>query len=377
MKRNFLGMLLVLLLIIFVSSTALSLEKVRIAIIPYQDSYPFVLADELGYYEEEGIDAEFEHLLFFPDVHEALAAGAIDIGPTDAAVLIASYKNYPDITLAFPYHVFHHGYAIMMRPNSNLRSYEDFLKETGDPDIALLRTAEQLKGKTGIAMSGTDQEMPIWALAKVANLKLGEDVKMIDMQPDEGVTAFIAGTGDFFCGGIPQRMAALKHGMVEMITVADMPSEGVVSAPFMAATKEYAEEHWDTLLKLFHIYIKTCKYITLNLDEAAEFISSELNKDTAANMTPQDFIDIFDKWQAFPDSLIEWGYWIGPVVGQLGDRTTWLTGELPRYSQVLRWEKTNEYLLERGLIREEVPIEDNYIYEKLFMDMLNKYGPKG
>ena len=117
--------------------------------------------------------------------------------------------------------------------------------------------------------------------------------------------------------------------------------------------------------------------MSVHLNEAAEFISGELNKNTAAGMTPQDFIDIFDKWQAFPSSLVEWGYWIGPIEGNLGVESSWLTGKLPRYSQTERWEKVNDYLIEREMIQERVPIEGHFIYDQLFLDVLDKYGPKG
>ncbi|MDI9593994.1 MAG: ABC transporter substrate-binding protein [Atribacterota bacterium] len=376
LKSLFLTFLIMTMFVLLLGTASFGLEKVRIGIIPYQDSYPFILADHLGYYEEEGIEPVFEQLLFFPDVHEALAANALDIGPTESAVYVAAYKSYPDLVMAFPFHVFHHGFSIMIKPDSDLKSYQEILSEVGDPNKALELTGAQLKSKTGIAMRGTDQEMPIWSLAKIAGLDLDNDINMIDMQPDEGVTAFIAGTGDFFAGGIPQRMAALKNGMKEMITVADIGG-GVVCAPMMAVTKKYAEENWDTLVKLFHIYIKTCQYMSVHLNEAAEFISGELNKNTAAGMTPQDFIDIFDKWQAFPSSLVEWGYWIGPIEGNLSVESSWLTGKLPRYSQTERWEKVNDYLIERGMIQERVPIEGHFIYDQLFLDVLDKYGPKG
>jgi hypothetical protein len=42
-----------------------------------------------------------------------------------------------------------------------------------------------------------------------------------------------------------------------------------------------------------------------------------------------------------------------------------------------RWEKVNDYLIERGMIQERVPIEGHFIYDQLFLDVLDKYGPKG
>ena len=54
--------------------------------------------------------------------------------------------------------------------------------------------------------------MPIWSLAKIAGLDLDNDINMIDMQPDEGVTLY-CWDWRFLCWRYSQRMAALKNGM--------------------------------------------------------------------------------------------------------------------------------------------------------------------
>lgn len=55
------------------------LKTVRFGLLPYQDWMPWMLADELGYFEEAGIDLEV--ITFTDDITcaEALQSGDIDI----------------------------------------------------------------------------------------------------------------------------------------------------------------------------------------------------------------------------------------------------------------------------------------------------------
>ena len=66
LKSLFLTFLIMTMFVLPTGTASFGLEKVRIGIIPYQDSYPFILADHLGYYEEERIEPVFEQLLFSP-----------------------------------------------------------------------------------------------------------------------------------------------------------------------------------------------------------------------------------------------------------------------------------------------------------------------
>ena len=65
-------------------------------------------------------------------------------------------------------------------------------------------------------------EQGVAAAATRGGLDFKRDVKVIYLEPDQGLAAFLNGTGDAYIGGIPQRTRAGKEGMVEMLTGIDL-----------------------------------------------------------------------------------------------------------------------------------------------------------
>jgi hypothetical protein len=145
-------------------------------------------------------------------------------------------------------------------------------------------------------------EQGVAAAVRRAGLDFKEDVKIINLNPDEGLAAFLSGDGDAYIGGIPQRTRATKEGMIEMLTGSDIgpaPINGLVS------TKSYVENNEEVILKLLEVWFKIVNYVNTNPDEAGNIIIDILNANSAGKITLADFKRFWNNYEHYPSSPLE------------------------------------------------------------------------
>ena len=204
MKRTkfFARVLLVLsiVLLLFGISTAVAqdeLTHVRLGMTPFQDMLAIVVGDEQGIYEQVGLDIEFIHLPY-EAVTEAVAAGSLDIGSICETTVVTTWDAFPHQRLGNIFYTFE-GSAIMVRPDAGLSTYEENLASMGDHDAALAATVSQLAGLDVLTTKGTDMEMGVGAALAAGGLDIS-DVNVIDLNPDDGLAAFLTGEADAYLG---------------------------------------------------------------------------------------------------------------------------------------------------------------------------------
>jgi NitT/TauT family transport system substrate-binding protein len=274
------------------------LTKVRFGISPFQDTLlPILGSDRFkGWYKEEGLDVEFK-ILGWTEVQESLAAGQTDVVINNISSIIATHNKRPDFVYWYGCNTFDNGFALMIRPNSKLRTVSDLEKQLGNHESAVVASAKQLKGKTVITTSNTDMEQGVAAAARKAGLDFRKDIKIINLPPDEGLAAFLSGAGDAYIGGIPQRTRAGKEGMKEMLGGIDLgpaPINGFVT------TSSYAKNNQETLLKLLKVWFKIVNYVDKNQDDGGKMISDVLNENSGAKFTVEDFKKFWQKYEHYP-----------------------------------------------------------------------------
>ena len=278
--------------------TPTSLVKVRYGISSFQDTLlPILGSDKYkGWYREEGLDVNFK-ILGWTEVQEALAAGQVDVAINNITSIIATHQKRPDLIYWYGFNTFDNGFALMIRPNGTLKTVADLERQLGNHQAAIVAAAKQLKGKTVVTTSNTDMEQGVVAAARQGGLDFTKDIKIINLSPDEGLAAFLSGTGDAYIGGIPQRTRAGKEGMLEMLTGLDIgpaPINGIVT------TKKFAQDHQDELLKLLKVWFKIVNYVDANEDEAGKTIVTILNENSGAKFTIDDFKKYWQKYERYP-----------------------------------------------------------------------------
>ncbi len=309
MKASKIILVIALLAIVGVSIYTLSNKKettqsntIVFGVSPFQDTFMPILGKEKGWYKEEGLDVEFK-ILGWTEIQEALSskgAQKIDIGINNISSVIATHNNNPEIVYLYGFNTFDNGFALMIRPDSDLKPLSYFLDKGIERKEAIKLTAEQIKNKTIITTSNTDMEQGVAAAAQKGSLSFKKDIQIINLNPDEGLAAFLTGEGDAYIGGIPQRTRAAKEGMVEMLTGVDLgpaPINGIVS------TKSFYDSNQEDILKLMKVWFRIVEYTNNNIDEVANIIVKKLNETSAANFTVDDFKTFWNNYEHYPATI--------------------------------------------------------------------------
>jgi len=339
---------------------AVEQRDITIGIIPFQDFYPFLFAEEKGWFDELGINVEFAHFDGFIDSTQALAAGAIDLAPQEVGTIVPVVENYPDVVFTVPVHVFNNGFALMVRDDGEMKSFAELEKEVG-PDEAAKAAAKQLEGRTVVTTGNTDMELGVYAAAVHVGGLSWDSIDIVDMEANEGLAAFLAGTGDAYIGGIPQRLRALNEGDKELLTGGQM-GPGSVPLVGLAATKEAVAdpEMYDLFLDVFSVWNRVNTYAgesEENLLELGQFVADELNRTTGAGMAAEDFKTMFNGWQQFPANAAEWQKWYDIFPPQE------------------RWDMATEFFSDvKGVVDNVPPASENVILDKFIADYIAKFG---
>ena len=273
---------------------AQELTKVRYAVSPFQDTLLPVLGQEMGWYEEEGLDVEFV-ILGWTEVQEALAAGEADVAINNISSVIATHQQWPQFVYWYGFNIFTNGAALMARPE--FKSVEELEAEGMSHEEAVAAALEQLSGHTVITASNTDMEQAVVGAAYRNGIDFNNDFEIIDLNPDEGLAAFLAGQGDFYLGGIPQRTRATEEGMKAIVVGPDLappPINGIVT------TADYASANEEVLLKLLHVWFRIVNHVEENTEESGEIILGILNEQTGANMTIEGFTSFWQNYEHYP-----------------------------------------------------------------------------
>jgi NitT/TauT family transport system substrate-binding protein len=276
-------------------------KKIIFGVSPFPDTEMPLLGKIKGWYAQEGLDVEFK-TLGWTEVQEALSSSSsnkIDIGINNISAVVATHTKNPELVYYYGFNTFDNGFALMIRKNGKIKPLDFFLKQGQPLNIAIKNCSAQLKGKTVVTTSNTDMEQGVAACARKGGLNFMKDIKIIDLNPDDGLAAFLQGTGDAYIGGIPQRTKAGEQGMIEMITGSDLgpaPINGIVT------TKKFAKENSVALSKILKVWFKIVQYTDAHLDEVAKTMVAQLNKNTAAGVTPEQFKTFWNHYEHYPSS---------------------------------------------------------------------------
>lgn len=333
------------------------LTKVRMSVAAFQDTLIPIVGKVKGWYAEEGLDVDIKLLPWY-SVQEALAGGSIDVGINNFASVIGAHLNFPDNVYYYGFNTFDSGFAIMIRAKGGLKTVGELEKELGNRPAAIRAAAGQLKGKTIITTSRTDMEQGIVYAARLAGLDFRKDIKIIDLEPDDGLAAFLSGTGDAYLGGIPQRTRAAKEGYLEMLAGTDL---GPAEINGLVTTKKYARAHEAELLKIVRVIFRIIRFINSDMEDGGKIIIDELNRNTAANFTMDDFKRFWNNYEHYMATPKEVEEHI-------------LNPKSPTYWKA-RWDDTNHYFAQviRTIPRPVSP-EDAFWMERTHKAYIRKYG---
>lgn len=263
--------------------------EVTLAWIPVWDDTPWLIAQDLGYFEQAGITIdEVRSFAFVQPAVEALANGEVDLGGSNhfgAPPFLKTLDNLRYVGVSDMWG----GFAFLAREGSGLRTFDEFMAENGgNPEEAIASVVEQFEGLTIVTTVGGDFD-PILSLAfGHAGKEIG-DFEYIDIPGPEGATAFIRGEGDLFSGDIPSRFRVEEEGAYPVLTGANLGPDA--SQAIGHLVREDMPD--DIVLKLLGVYYRAIDLIASDPDQALGIMAEHLNEETGS-----EFDVAFGEWIA-------------------------------------------------------------------------------
>lgn len=336
-------------------STSDGLAPVSVAISPFQDTYLPIIGEEMGWFEEAGLDVELKSLAWNA-LTPALISGDVDLAINNTTGVVSVANADPDVVYAYGWNPFTEGSALMLRPGGDLVPVDDLEDEASDHEAARTAFIESLAGSTIVTTLSTDMGKQINdALASVGMSE--DDVTFVDMDPDAGLAAFLSGTGDAYLGGVPQRAKALEEGMVIGLSGPDLappPINGII------AKRDFVTDHQDELLAFLQVMHRIVRYCDAETDACGTTITERLNEETAAGVTLDGFTEYWQNIELYAPDAATAEQMILAEDGVAYWRTT--------------WDSDNAYLVDTGAIPAPVDAETNFLMPQVWDAYVAAYG---
>jgi len=307
MKAKYLSTALLILLVTLALTSCGPKQNITIHFgnLPYLDYGPWVVAEQMGYLDEQGITLETTMFEVEQPEIEAMLGGSIDAGAGADSPLILLAPQAQGTIMMVSVHSLFTGYSIMGRPEQ-VTTFDQFIAEGKSETEALTAACAQLEGKTIILPGGASFYPVLDTCLGYAGLTQA-DLTIIDMDPVEGAAAFLQGTGDFYSDGLPSRFRLEQEGMVNVVTGVQLGG-GAMDTAGLYVTNTFYDENPEAVYGLLTAWYKAVDYIKSNPGEAIPMMIDWINEQSGAGMTVADGERFLQDLVLYPtyDEVQEW-----------------------------------------------------------------------
>jgi ABC-type nitrate/sulfonate/bicarbonate transport system substrate-binding protein len=180
---------------------------VNVGVGPYPMYQQFQMAAEDGTDKVFGLKLTVSQVTSTSVGYENLLRGSIDVSTGAIADHVPVFETSPDVVSYMPIGIFV-GFFYVGRAKDTT-AWPDLVSKMG-LEAAKKFQIEQMKGRTFAIIP---QRKP-WIISTISQFGMTEnDVKFVFFADDQkAATAFLAGTGDYYMGSLPQQTAILDKG---------------------------------------------------------------------------------------------------------------------------------------------------------------------
>lgn len=329
--------------------------SVTLGISPFQDTMLPIIAEEKGWFADNDLDVELTTLAW-DAVMPAVASNSVDVAINNTTGVVTVANRSPETIYWYGWNPFTEGSALMGRPELELQTVDELEADGMSAEDAQAEVFGQLEGLTIVTTMGTDMGKQVSAALDSVGLNDGQ-VEIVDMNPDQGLAAFLSGTGDLYLGGIPQRTRATAEGMEVVASGPDLappPINGFVT------TSSYAEANEDTMLRLMNVMFRIVRFCNDNTAECGEIITERLNRETGAELTVDGFVDFWQNFENYAGNAGE----VEEIILSSDGYAFWED----------TWDGDNAFLLDTEPGSEEVSADDHFWGERVQQAYVDAYG---
>ena len=249
------------------SSNSNGLEKTEIELVGVRDaqiSSQQILADKLGYFEEEGLKVKNTLIESGPDIGPMVAGGSAPISLQTNFMDIILTSSGVDVKIVAPLAQIAGTQAVVAGKDAKINSPKD------------------LEGKTIGIPSGADVVIALEDMAKEYDVDINK-IKVANLAPSDALTALESGDIDAMAAWEPFITKAIASGgkflfsgtKNELGSNEDVNWMSVHST--LQVTDDYLEDNPNTVKAVIRALKKATDYINENREEAIKILAPELH----------------------------------------------------------------------------------------------------
>ncbi len=218
-----------------------------------------VVAKNLGYDKEFGVDWNFLTFRGANEISEALISGQAETGGIGSFASIAMGANDAPVKVAFAYCYGGDRTAIVARKDSGIKSIKDLAGR-----------------KVGSRLGGIDNTMLMIALSKEG--MEASSVEIVNMRAEDIPAALAAGLIDAASGTEPSNSVWVENGLGDVVA---RGGQYLAAYAFGHLTDAFIDEEPDAAYATVLAYAKGMWWGRHNEAEAARMVAQEFNQDEA------------------------------------------------------------------------------------------------
>ena len=272
------------------------IDKVKIAISPYQDIAMIVNIKNLGLEKKYNLNVELLTMSWEEILPAVASAGeTVDVGFGSLIEYLTKEENLnkdgDEVLFLYPAYIFKGGAFIAFKetvPNLDSNSLKDSST-----------LSDFLSYKIG-AQKNSVYEMMIYSLANKAGLDF-DDLKIFDISLNDGILALESGSLDISTAGLTQRNEALKRGGRVVLTMEDMGFADITGFICKKTVYERKKTEIDNLIKM---WFECVAYVMQDIENNSKYSLDYLRKNSSTKYTKQQY-KIALSQEYFPLSIVE------------------------------------------------------------------------
>ncbi|MEM6821404.1 MAG: CmpA/NrtA family ABC transporter substrate-binding protein [Verrucomicrobiota bacterium] len=255
-------------------------NELRVGFVPLVDAAPLIIAKELGYFDDYGLNVRLERELGWATVRDKIIFGELHAAHALAGLVLAAHLGIrcqarPCAT------------GLIMNSHGNAVTLSRELYQLGIRDAksfaVRVRMDRKIRRYTLGVVSGVSSHhflLKLWL--KSAGLDSTRDIRIITLPPSLMVSNLEEGNIDGFCVGEPWNTVAVKQAGGVVVATSNEISPGHPEKVLMASS-DFIEQREDDYVSLGAAVLEGCRFCHLkeNHQHVAEILSQRryLNTD--------------------------------------------------------------------------------------------------
>ena len=223
-------------------------------------SLPYFIASEKGWWKDIGLEPEFSTFASGAPQVAAVASKSWDVGGTGSAPAVLGASRFNIVTLGITNDEFA-GNALLVR--------KDELE-------AIKKDPKSLKGKQVLLTTNSTGEYAAVACANKWGLDYKNDLKVVNLNQQDIISAFATGTGTL--AGLWAPNIYTLEEKAGAVVICSGKDAGATVPGTLIARRDFAEKNPELVAKYLAVYLRAIKWMKENRDQTIDLMAEFYKK---------------------------------------------------------------------------------------------------